>query len=298
MAASKGTVSLKVQHKLFMRALRKFSEVTRKSSTKVLKDVAKLVVRDAMSLTPPNHKDFVRANDKGNIPWKKQKEMGENAIIYDLLGTRASNKEHGGVFRVRKKQTFARAKELQKTLGKDMAGMQHAIWATKEGKVYGVEKNLYQPDASIGTMRKHHYKYRGANGRVSRGGREDVTIGRHVFIDKMFVTPQKMNAYMKYLKKRIGQAKAGWNAAAQRLKTSKIPKWVKMHGTSGGSVRVDLNNYIHPTITIQNKVGYAQKHGAAIGIVRKALKSQTKNLMVRIEAAMKHAARKAKLKGK
>jgi hypothetical protein len=179
-----------------------------------------------------------------------------------------------------------------------MAGMQHAIWATKEGKVYGVEKNLYQPDASIATMRKHHNKYRGANGRVSRGGREDVTIGRHVFIDKMFVAPVQMTKYMKYLKTRIGQAKAGWNAAANRLKTPKVPKWIKGHGTSGGSVSIDINKFIHPTITIQNKVGYAQKHGAAIGIVRKALKSQTNNLLVRIEKAMKKAADKAKLNAK
>ena len=251
-----------------------------------------------MSLTPPNDREHVFANDKGNIPWKEQKKIGEKAIIYDLLGTRANNKEHGGVFRVRKKTTFTKAKQLQKTLGKEMAGMQHAIWATKEGKVYGVERNLYQPDASIATMRKHHNKYRGTNGRVSRGGREDLTIGRHVFIDKMFVAPAKMKAYLKYLNKRIGQAKAGWNAAANRLKTSKIPKWVKSHGTSGGSVRIDINNFIHPTITIENRVTYAQKHGASIGIVRKALKSQTKNLLVRIEAAMKHAAKKAKLKAK
>jgi hypothetical protein len=71
--------------------------------------------------------------------------------------------------------------------------------------VFGVEHNLYQPDASISTMKAHHNKYRNSRGRVSQAGREDLQIGRHVFLDKMFITKQRFNAYMKYLKKRIGK---------------------------------------------------------------------------------------------
>ena len=92
-----------------------------------------------------------------------------------------------------------------------MAGMQHAIWATKDGRVFGVEHRLYQPDASISTMRAHHNMYRNSRGGFSQAGREDLQIGRHVFLDKMFITKQGFNAYMKYLKKRIGKDKCGWN---------------------------------------------------------------------------------------
>ena len=97
------------------------------------------------------------------------------------------------MFRVRKMSTFKKAEKWQQTLGKDMAGMQHAIWATKDGRVFGVEHSLYQPDASISTMRAHHNKYRNSRGRVSRAGREDLQIGRHVFLDKMFITKQRFN---------------------------------------------------------------------------------------------------------
>ena len=59
--------------------------------------VGKLVVRDPMSLTPPNDKDTVFANEKGKIPWAKQKKLGENASSGDELrkATKASNQALG-----------------------------------------------------------------------------------------------------------------------------------------------------------------------------------------------------------
>ncbi|SVD98913.1 uncharacterized protein METZ01_LOCUS451767, partial [marine metagenome] len=250
----------------------------------------KLVVRDAMSLTPPNSSSsaFVK---KGKPAWAVHKKMGEGAIVNDVLGD-----VHGGVFRVRKKSVFKKAEKWQERLGKDMAGMMHSFWTTKDGRVFGVEKNLYQPDASISTMKKHHNKYRGTNGRVSSAGRKDLVIGRHVFMDKMFVSPGRFKAYMKYLKKRIGKGKGGWNAAATALKVGR-PKWIKQHGSSGGRVRVSINHPIHPTIRVTNEIRYMQKHGIRNRIMQKAIKSQTNNLRKRTEAAIAHAARKSKLKG-
>jgi hypothetical protein len=156
---------------------------------------------------------------------------------------------------------------------------------------------LYQPKASVSMMKKHHNKYRNKRGRVSRAGREDIQIGRHVFIDKMFVQSGSFNAYMKYLKGRIGMGKAGWNAASNALKVPYVPKWIKQHGSSGGSVRVAINKPIYPTIMVSNEISYMQKHGARSRIMQKAIKSQTNNLKKRTEAAIAHAARKSKLKG-
>ena len=177
-----------------------------------------------------------------------------------------------------------------------MAGMQHALWMTKDGRVFGVEHNLYQPDATITTMKHHHQKYRRANGRVSQAGREDLQIGRHVFLDKMFVTPTRFNAYMKYLKQRVGRGKGGWNAAATALKVGR-PKWIKRHGSADGRVRVSINYPIHPTIMVSNEIRYMQKHGFRYRIMQKAIKSQTRNLKERTKAALEHAARKSKLNG-
>jgi len=144
--------------KPFLKAIREFRTATRKKTGAVLKEVGKLVVRDAMSLTPPNSTESAIVK-KGKPAWAVHKKMGEGAILNDLLGERSEAGHHGGVFRVRKSATFNRAKKLEKELGGGMAAMQHAFWATKDGRVFGVEKNLYQPDATIATMRKHHQKH-------------------------------------------------------------------------------------------------------------------------------------------
>jgi hypothetical protein len=44
----------KLEIKEFLTAINKFRTASRKKTGAVLKEVAKLVVRDAMSLTPPN----------------------------------------------------------------------------------------------------------------------------------------------------------------------------------------------------------------------------------------------------
>ena len=281
--------------KPFLKAIREFRTASRKKTGSVLKQVGKLVVRDAMSLTPPNSSSSAVVK-KGKPAWAVHKKAGEGAIINDLLGKKGDKGMHGGVFRVRKASTFKKAKKWQEKLGKDMAGMQHSFWATKDGRVFGVEKNLYQPGATTSTMKKHHNKYRDKRGRVSTAGRKDVQIGRHVFMDKMFVTPGRYKAYLKYVKGRVGMGKAGWNAAATALKVSR-PKWIKRHGLSGGSVKVAINKPIYPTITVVNAIQHIQAHGAKNRVMVKAIKSQTKNLRKRTEAAIAHAARKSKLKG-
>lgn len=39
-------------------------------------------------------------------------------------------------------------------------------------------------------------------------------------------------------KKKLGREAAGWNAAAQDLQATRIPAWVKRHGTEEGSCRI------------------------------------------------------------
>ena len=89
-------MKIDIEAKEFLKAINDFRTASRKKTGSVLKQVGKLVVRDAMSLTPPN--DQARPSQReGKIQWAKQKKIGENAIVGDLLG-----KGKGGVFRVRK----------------------------------------------------------------------------------------------------------------------------------------------------------------------------------------------------
>lgn len=302
-------LKIRIEDTEFRRALNKFQQASGKSFSKVLKDEAKLVVRNCMSMTPPNDKSTFYANSKGKVKWAKQKKIGVGAMLNDTLGKdnkRQDKKgkefsrgggDRGGIFRVAGAKTFKRADELNRQLGYDWAGMKHAVWMTKTGRVFGVEKKLYQPDASVGLMKKHHNKYRGKNGRVSRAGRKDLSIGRHVFLDKMFVSIKSWNAYYKHLTKTVGRAKAGWMAAARRFKTPNIPKWVKSHGTGEGSYRDNSNNRIFPWVMIENRVPYLKRHDNDLRIVKKAMQAQAGNLKKRTEKAMEWSAKKARLKG-
>ena len=100
---------------------------------------------------------------------------------------------------------------------------------------------------------------------------------------------------MKYLKKRIGKGKGGWNKAATAIKTPR-PKWIKGHGTRGGRVRVSVDHPIFPSVMVSNEISYMQKHVARNRIMQKAIKSQTDNLKKRTQQAIEAAARKAKMK--
>ena len=138
--------------KPFLKAINEFRTASRKKTGSVLKQVGKLVVRDAMSLTPPNSTKsaFVK---KGKPAWAVHKKMGEGAIINDLLGKKSDHGHQGGVFRVRKKSTFKKAEKWQEKLGKDMAGMQHSFWATKDGQGFGVPGGQQMPQ---GGQQAHH----------------------------------------------------------------------------------------------------------------------------------------------
>ena len=61
-------------------------------------------------------------------------------------------------------------------------------------------------------------------------------------------------------------------------------------------MRVSINHQIHPTIMVTNSLSYIQKHGVKNKNMQRAVRSQTRNLRKRAEAAIKYAAKKSKLK--
>lgn len=301
-------LDIRVDDVEFRNALTAFDKVSKKGRAEVLQQTAKLVARDCMSFTPPNDSDNFFANKKGKIPWAKQKKIGVGAVLNDTLGKAKHRQEKkgkafsrgagdGGIFKVAGSKTFKRAEELDRTMGGDWHGMKHALWVTKTGRIFGIEKNLYQPDASVGMMARHHERYRKkSTGRVSKAGSFTRDVGRHVFLDKMLVSIKSWNAYFKHVSKRVGRAKAGWLAAARRFKLKGIPKWVVQHGSGEGGVVDRSRDSIFPYVILDNSVPYLGKHDKEMRIVKKAVESQTKNLKARTEKALEHAARKARLK--
>lgn len=59
-------------------------------------------------------------------------------------------------------------------------------------------------------------------------------------------------------KKKLGREAAGWNAAAQELNATRIPAWVKRHGSSEGRCVIrHKGNFL--TITLTNSVPYNEE---------------------------------------
>ena len=75
-----------------------------------------------------------------------------------------------------------------------------SLFTAKDGRVYGVEKNLYRPNATVAEMKAHRDRFRSkTTGRMSTGGLRTRDIGRHVFIDRMVVNKAAMAALLKFL---------------------------------------------------------------------------------------------------
>jgi len=157
------------------------------------------------------------------------------------------------------------------------------LFKTKNNAVYGVEKILYNPSASIEEMKSHHNKYRTKSGRVtSAGGRRDTwfggtggtkNIGRWKFVDDMHVRRTALNRYVRHKQGNVGQIKAGYIPAAVHFgrKARKFPeipsavrKVKRRSGSHADAMRKDGSGYLEMT----NKVPYAANNSA----LRNALK--------------------------
>ena len=91
---------------------------------------------------------------------------------------------------------------------------------TKTGAVYGVDRDLYRPGASLTEMSKLHNEQRQkSSGRVTtaRGGsevgRNSLDIGRWKFVTKMHVKRAKVRAFKRQQVAKVGKQKAGWMPA-------------------------------------------------------------------------------------
>lgn len=80
-------MNAELEIKPFLKAINGFLTATSRKTGSVLKQVGKLVVRDAMLLRPPNSSSSALVK-KGKPAWAVHKKMGEGAILNDLLGER------------------------------------------------------------------------------------------------------------------------------------------------------------------------------------------------------------------
>ena len=271
----------------FNKALRELAAVTDRTLDEVLKQQARLAVKDAISLTPPFHKF-------GTSTSRKHLKAGENAIERDLNNIFSQASEsfidasiaaNGGSRRFIKRQ-----------------------FTNKKGEVY--LQDWADASTSMSDMEPFHKsRLRSGNssggksgrnrGRTKGGGKYDKTIGRWKEEVRMVVPYANLDRYKKQIKARVGYLKDGWSTAAYRLGL-KQQRWVARHDAPGGYREKLGKKVVEKFIIFSNGVPYMKKTGLSDRILAQVYKnrvsrmeSQTKRIF-RASAAGKFTSNAAK----
>jgi hypothetical protein len=200
-------------------------------------------------------------------------------IYRDLVG----GKNRGGIFFVLNDGLTAQIQAgLDAGLGNNVR-----LFVTKDGRVFGCERALFRPDASIETMFTHHQRY-WKNGRMTQAGGMTRDIGRWKFVDKMVVSVTAFEAYKKYVYEKIGILIGGWHEAAKKLKV-RTPPIVKKHASGTAEIILGESSYI---VKMTNPARYALEAdvGRRVEWVlnsRKRANRIAKRIEVEITAALK-----------
>ena len=216
-------------------------------------------------------------------------KIGEKAIAKDIYGGRRSSGKGKG-----RAGLFAHVTPLQLVYMDTVSDTADIfVHATKDGKVYGVDRAHFVPDATPSWIRGIH-KNHFVNGRMSAAGGDTHNIGRWKFINKYFVPKSALGEFVAAQYAKVGIAKSGWAWCAKQLKnpvkgsaTRGIPKWVTRHLGDYGLGRVEDNadDQVNPRITLTNTTKYADKvcreseRDVAVVIVVQKMVKQLANIL-------------------
>ena len=249
----------------FNKALRELAAVTDRTLDEVLKQQARLAVKDAISLTPPFHKF-------GTSTSRKHLKAGENAIERDL------------------NNIFSQASEsfIDASIAAN-GGSRRWIqrkFTNKKGEVY--LQDWADASTSMSDMEPFHKsRLRSGNssggksgrnrGRTKGGGKYDKTIGRWKEEVRMVVPYANLDRYKKQIKARVGYLKDGWSTAAYRLGL-KQQRWVARHDAPGGYREKLGKKVVEKFIIFSNGVPYMKKTGLADRILAQVYKNRVSRM--------------------
>ena len=157
---------------------------------------------------------------------RNAKAQGEMAITAELLGFRGGGgRRTGGVFTVMADDLLAKNAQVNE------GGATVRLFVKKNGDVYGCDRALFRPRASISEMYAHHQSKRRKDGRVSQAGGYTRDIGRWKFITQMVVSRNAYLRYERFIHRRVGMLAsaivAAYNGRFGAL--NGVPAWISRH---------------------------------------------------------------------
>jgi hypothetical protein len=227
---------------------------------KVLKQEAKMLIREIVSKTPP-----------------KTAQQGRNKLESDLLK----------VFFPIEAEDFKNAKRDLKNASGFVK-----LWVTRGGFVFYVEQNKFLPDASLDQLRAIHERHRGRKGRVvsvsGRTGNQKFTKrnDKEVYLNRYVVKGSVFRRYLRERSQKVGTMKSGWGQAANLLSVP-LPAYVtRQIKPSHGRVIDDLSDKTSPSVTIINSTpGIAEEMG---WVVERALNSRALSMAQNLKRLIKY----------
>lgn len=163
------------------------------------------------------------------------------------------------------------------------------LFTTKDGRIFGVERALFRPGASMEAMYDHHQRY-WKNGRMTKAGSFTRNIGRWRFVDKMVVSKEALESFIRYQSEKSGTLAAGWVPAARKFGVP-VPSWIRGKSGNGSAEFIVGADVI--TVRIENGVSYASSMGQLQRLVQKATEYEVNKMERQMPYIMQSAARRA-----
>lgn len=203
-------ITSRINSARLQKAFKRFStEDKRAVLEEVVRKDAIGFVRDVVAITPPGHagKKLV-SGAKGEAAV----EAGRNKIRHDLLQ----------IIYPLPDDVINKALSFDQGLGDNVR-----LWVNKAGKVYGVERALFRPDATIEMIYDHHQRYF-KRGRMTQAGTFTRDIGRWKFVDRFVIRESTWRQYLDYVWEKMGTLAGAWGKAAAQLRV-RMPKIASRH---------------------------------------------------------------------
>jgi hypothetical protein len=200
----------------------------------VIKQEGGLLAKTIMQITPPTGDKSSDPNKpKASGLSKNAQQQGENAIKGDLFGGRNIGRESSiGLFqRIGNSTLNPPRRNRTETVSVNLG------W--ERSKKIRIYQKFWRQSASISEMKSFHRANLNSRGRPKQVSRS--VIGRWQVQDQMWISNESADAYLAYVQKSVGLAKAGFAAAAIACGI-RVPAWIRRHSVKAGNVQAGFGN--------------------------------------------------------